>query len=99
MSKRTRTLALLLVVLIITGCVPKTVVVQPGNPIPQQRWDQPIYVTATPYVTYSEWTYEDARRYAGVVRFTDRVNGHNVVCYYERNLGLACAALCDDAKE
>ena len=88
-----------LLLILLAACQPKTVVVPSGQPVPEQRWDQPIYITTTPGPTYrGDWTYKDAALYTGVIRFRDNVGGTKVVCYYARNVGLSCVALCGEGQ-
>ena len=88
-------IALLAVTLLTVACQPATVIVRHGENVPEQKAVAPIYVTATPVMPMGigEWTYEDAQK-DGIVRFTDKVDGHLIVCYYPQRTGyLECLSL------
>ena len=94
-------IALLAVTLLIVACQPATIVVRHGENIPESKGGAPIYITATPVMSrvISEWTYADAQR-DGIIRFTDKVDGHLIVCYYTQRTGnIECLSLEACARE
>jgi len=89
----------ILLLILLTACQPRTVLVTYGDPVPEQKSMAPIYVTTTPIVnprgSMAEWTYDDQ---SWIGRFTDRVDGTDIVCYYRLERGvtaaISCVALC-----